>query len=472
VTRIVASVALSAGMVATATGGRLVAGAVTAVFDGVSIDSRTLPAGALFVALRGDRFDGHDFIEAALERGAAGLLVERPPASLHAPPASLIIVADTLEALQKLGREVRRRSGARVVAITGSAGKTTTKEITAALLSATYRVFRNQGNLNNHIGLPLSLVELRHGPEIAVVELGMNHAGEISTLVGIAEPDVRVWTNVGDAHVGHFGSREAIARAKAEILEAAGPKTVLVANADDPLVMAHVPGFPGRVVTFGEIAGASVRASNVVERGVEGTTADVQTSIGSIHLTVPLVGRVQLGNVLAAVAVAVEFGVPGPAIEARTAALTPVARRGAVTALANGARLIDDSYNASPAAMQLMLAALAATRLSGRRVAVLGEMLELGEAARALHADCGRAAAAAGVDELVVVGGSAADALVKGATAAGLSPARIHRFPDSASAAGAVAALVGPGDLVLVKGSRGTRTDLIADRLLGKAEGA
>ena len=225
---VVASVALSAGMVATATGGRLAIGAAEVAFDGVSIDSRTLGPGALFVALRGDRFDGHDFLDAALDRGAAGLLVEKDLGGLFTKnvkraPRSLIVVRDTLDALQKLGREVRRRSGARVVAITGSAGKTTTKEITAEFLSATHRVFRNQGNLNNHVGLPLSLIELRHGPEIAVVELGMNHVGEIRTLIGIAEPDVRVWTNVGDAHVGHFGSREAIARAKAEILEAAGP---------------------------------------------------------------------------------------------------------------------------------------------------------------------------------------------------------------------------------------------------------
>jgi UDP-N-acetylmuramoyl-tripeptide--D-alanyl-D-alanine ligase len=383
---------------------------------------------------------------------------------------SLIEVPDTLLALQAIGREVRRQSGARVVAITGSAGKTTTKEITATLLSARYRVFRNHGNFNNHIGLPLSLVELRHGPEIAVVELGMNHVGEIRMLVGIAEPDVRVWTNVGDAHVGHFGSREAIARAKAEVLEGATPDTLLVANADDPLVMAHLPGFPGRVVTFGERAGASVRASNVVDLGVDGTTADVETPAGRIHLTVPLAGRAQLQNVLAAVAVALEFGVPVPAIESRTAVLRPVARRGAVTTLANGARLIDDSYNASPAAVEVMLAALAATRTRGRRVAVLGEMLELGESARALHDACGRAVARAGVDELVVVGGSAADGLVEGATAAGLAPGRIHRYSDSVAAADPVARLVGPGDLVLVKGSRGTRTDVIADRLSRAAE--
>jgi len=476
VTTTVATVALSAEMVVAAADARLVAGETGQRFDGASTDSRTIPPGALFVALSGDRFDGHDFIAAALDRGAAGVLIREdavgrvPAFGSRLPAPSVLAVPDTLVALQAIARDVRRQSGARVVAITGSAGKTTTKEITAELLSAKYHVFRNQGNLNNHIGLPLSLIELRHGPDVAVVELGMNHFGEIRTLVEIAEPDVRVWTNVGDAHVGHFGSREAIAQAKAEILERSSQSTLLVANADDPLVMAHVSGFSGRVVTFGERAGADVRALNAVDRGVDGTTADVQTQAGLVRLTVPLVGRVQLGNVLAAVAVAIEFGIPAAEIEWRSATLRPVPRRGVAATLSNGVRLVDDSYNASPAAMQAMLAALAASPTRGRRVAVLGEMLELGSAAKELHDECGRAAARARVDELVVVGGPAADGLAEGAAAEGLPAAHIHRYATSAAAADDVARLVGTGDLVLVKGSRGTRTDIIADLIVRAAE--
>jgi len=216
VTTVVSAVVLTAGMVAKAAGGHVVAGPETQVFSGVSTDSRTIEAGALFVALKGDRFDGHAFVADALARGAAGLLVSDAITVKRGP--AVIEVRDTLAALQRLGHDIRRRSGARVVAITGSAGKTSTKEITAELLAAQYDVYRNRGNLNNHIGLPLSLTELVRGQQIAVVELGMNHPGEIRTLVGIAEPDVRVWTNVGDAHIGFFGSREAIAAAKAEIL--------------------------------------------------------------------------------------------------------------------------------------------------------------------------------------------------------------------------------------------------------------
>ncbi len=417
-TGIVATVAMTAGLVARAAGGRLLAGSEATAFASISIDSRTIGRGMLFVAIRGDRVDGQAYVGEAIGRGAAGIVVSRPvdPGG----GAAVILVDDTVAALQALGREVRRRSQATVVAITGSAGKTSTKELTAALLESRYRVFRNRGNLNNHIGLPLSLTGLSAGPEIAVVELGMNHAGEIRTLVGVAEPDVRVWTNVGDAHIGHFGSREAVARAKAEILESASARTVAIVNADDPLAMAHTRGFPGRLVTFGLDPSASVRASRIEDRGFDGTAADVRTPAGTFRVELALPGRAHLLNVLAAAAVALELGVPPAAIASRAAAARPVRRRGSDATLRNGARLIDDSYNASPAALEAMLQALAATQTAGRRIAVLGEMLELGDAAFALHEACGRAAVRCGVDLLVAVGGPAADGLISGAVAAGL----------------------------------------------------
>ena len=205
--------------------------------------SRAVAPGDLFIALRGPRFDGHSFLGEVAAQGAVGAVVDR---DLDQPDAAMgvIVVADTLQALQRLAHAVRVAAGTRLVAITGSAGKTTTKETIAAMLATRYRVVKNKGNLNNHIGLPLSLMQLRDGPDVAVMELGMNHAGEISTLVAIAEPDVRVWTNVGDAHIGFFASADAIADAKAEVLERARPDTVLVCNADDARVMARVSGFP------------------------------------------------------------------------------------------------------------------------------------------------------------------------------------------------------------------------------------
>ena len=225
---------LTAEWVAAAMGGQIVASGGRAEFSGVSIDTRTLRAGELYVGIRGEKYDGADFSAAAVEAGAAGVVVPRGRGKgLHAAGAVVVEVDDTTTALQALAQATRQASGTKVVAITGSAGKTTTKEITAEFLGAKYRVIRNRGNLNNHIGLPLSLMELTARPDIAVVELGMNHAGEISTLMRIAEPDVRVWTNVGDAHLGFFASVDAIADAKAEVMEGASKDSVLVANADD-----------------------------------------------------------------------------------------------------------------------------------------------------------------------------------------------------------------------------------------------
>jgi len=377
--------------------------------------------------------------------------------------AVVIEVDDTTAALQALGRAVRRASGAKVVAITGSAGKTTTKELTAQFLSARYRVIRNLGNLNNHIGLPLSLIELRHRPEIAVVELGMNHAGEIRTLVNIAEPDVRVWTNVGEAHLGFFASVDAIADAKAEILEGAGPATLLVANGDDARIRDRVARFRGRVTTFAVECDADVRATSVEDRGIDGVRAAVATPRGSFALEMPLVGRGNLLNALAATGVAIHFEVPVEAIAAAAKQVQPPAHRGDVVRLLSGVTVVDDSYNANPAAM---LGALDVVRHSTakRKIAVLGEMLELGDASPALHARVGRAAARV-VGLLFTVGSGAADAMARAAIDAGLPSGAVRHLATSDEAADAVASMVEAGDLVLVKGSRGIRTDKVVARL-------
>ena len=446
----------------------IVAGDRGLAFTGVSIDTRALKPGELFIAIRGERFDGADFAEAAIAAGAAGIVMPRSGGGGRGGSETVVIeVADTTAALQALGRAVRVESGAKVVAITGSAGKTTTKEVTAELVAARYRVVRNRGNLNNHIGLPLSLVELRERPEIAVVELGMNHPGEISTLVRIAQPDIRVWTNVGEAHLGFFASVDAIADAKAEILEGATRETVLVANADDDRIVRRAGGFAGRVVTFGIDRAADVQATDIVDRGVDGTAAHVSTPRGPIELTTPLVGRGNLANVLAAVAVAIELDVPLTAIAERAKRVRPASHRGEIVRLANGVTVIDDSYNANPTATMQALDVLVAAR-GTRHIAVLGEMLELGDRARALHEEVGRKAAGAAVDVLLTVGGASAAALAVAAVAAGLATDRVRHFATSDEAAEAALALVGSGDVVLVKGSRGVRTDTIVERM--KAE--
>jgi UDP-N-acetylmuramoyl-tripeptide--D-alanyl-D-alanine ligase len=462
----VTQLSLTAADVATAAGGHVVSGDPSTPVAGVSIDSRTLAPGDFFIAIRGERFDGHAFVADVLAKGAAGVVVEK--AGRGGGTAAVIEVTETTRALQDLARFVRRQSGARIVAITGSAGKTTTKEICAEMLSAKYRVFRNKGNLNNHIGLPLSLLELRSGPEVAVVELGMNHPGEISTLVGIAQPEVRVWTNVGDAHIGFFASADAIADAKGEVLEQARPGDVLVANADDSRVMARARAFAGRLITFGIESPADVRARTVEMRGLEGTRATVQTPAGEFHLQTPLLGMGNLANVLAATAVAVTLDVPLQAIADRASSLRAAHHRGELLRLPGGVTLIDDSYNSSPTALKQSLGTVGAATGSARKIAILGEMLELGDHATRLHQECGRAAAAAGLDFLIAVGGDAARELSAAAVAAGLPPAHATHVPTKHEALDLAVQRVRPGDLVLVKGSRGIGLDAVVERL--KAE--
>lgn len=467
-----AALVLTGLTMATAMRAEVMAGDPSSPIDGFSIDSRTLAAGDLFLAIRGDRLDGHRFVGEALRKGACGVVVSDatvvPPTAAGSRAPLVLRVDETTRALQRLGQYVRRASGAQVVAITGSAGKTTTKELTAAALSARYRVFRSTGNLNNHIGVPLSLLELRRRPEVGVLELGMSAAGEIRLLVGLAEPDVRVWTNVAEVHSAFFPSIEAIADAKAEVLAGATAGTTLVANAADPRVMARTAGFPGRTITFGIDVAADVSASDVSDLGLDGSRATLRTPAGQAELRIRLLGRGNLANALAAIGVALRFEVPLDLALGRVAAAGPAARRGEVLRLPAGPTVIDDSYNSNPTAVERALEPLSQDRTSRRRIAVLGEMLELGERAVTLHQRCGQAAAGAGLDALVTVGGPAARALADAAIAAGMATASVMHCDTSDEAADVVARLARSGDLVLVKGSRGIRTDRVVDRL--KAE--
>jgi UDP-N-acetylmuramoyl-tripeptide--D-alanyl-D-alanine ligase len=454
---------LAAGTIAAAMNGRLVSGDDDRYVTGFSIDSRTLASGDLFFAIVASR-DGHDFALAASRRKAAGLVVSKAVALEEDNDAFVIEVADTTAALQDLAGYVRRESGAKVVAITGSAGKTTTKDTIADLLGTKYRVVKNAGNLNNHLGLPLSLLELRHGADVAVMELGMNHAGEIRTLIGVATPEVRVWTNVGEAHIGYFGSAEAIADAKGEIMDGAGPGTLLVANADDARVMARAPRFAGRTVTFGTDPAATVRADDIEDLGLDGSRAALITPAGKRDLKLPLLGRGHLMNVLAATAVALEMNVDLDTIVERASQLKPSSRRGAVLRLPKGVTVIDDSYNSSPSALQRSLDVISRS-WGARRIAVLGEMLELGELSESLHRECGQMAAHSRIAKLFTIGGESARVMGEAAIAAGLPRTAVTHFETSIEAAPVIASQVTSGDVVLVKGSRGTRTDLVVERL-------
>jgi UDP-N-acetylmuramoyl-tripeptide--D-alanyl-D-alanine ligase len=422
--------------------------------SGWSIDSRTLAPGDLFIALRGENHDGHDYVKAALEKGAAGALVERDPGN----PA-LLIVEDTLAALQKLAGWARCRWAGKVVAVTGSAGKTTTKDVIAHLLAVEMAVGKTIGNLNNHVGLPLSILRLPDESRAAVLEMGMNHAGEIRALARIARPDVGVVTNVGYAHVEAFGSVEAVARAKSELIEELPADGVAVLNADDPLVSAFREVHRGSVVTFGLAESADVRAEDV-ELGVE----TVRFRCGGIRFESPLVGRHGLSNVLAGLAVARVFSIPLERLREAVRSLAPGKMRGERLEH-NGVIIWNDSYNSNPEAARAMIDVLRSTP-ARRRVAVLGEMLELGPSTEPLHRDIGRYVAAQGIDVLVGIRG-AARFTVEEAVRSGLSEGAAYFFEDPAAAGDFLSGMLREGDAVLFKGSRGVKVERALERVLG-----
>jgi UDP-N-acetylmuramoyl-tripeptide--D-alanyl-D-alanine ligase len=449
-----AEAAIGTGAVLEAPASLAHAGAIVA--GGYSIDSRSVAPGELFFAVRGERLDGHDFVAAALERGAVAAVVSRarvatlPDAALAAP---LLIAEDPLLALQALAAHVRRQWGKRVVGITGSAGKTTTKEAIAAALGAKFHVLKSQGNLNNGFGLPLQLLRLQPEHEIAVVEMGMNHAGEIATLARIAGPDWGVVTNVGTAHVENFAEGQAgIARAKFELVEALPASGVAFLNCTDPYVSQFGRDFPGRVVYFGAGPCADPQIVSAVE---DANGLHVQYRAGEREgvFTLRLLGGHNAANAIAGLAVALEAGVDLDAAVAALEGLTAGDKRGQLLELA-GATILNDSYNSNPEALRSMIQTLAA-RPARRRILIAGEMLELGEHGPALHAACGRAAAEAGLDLVVGVRGNA-EHLAAAACAGGVASLFL---PDAEAAGRWLARNLRAGDQVLVKGSRGVHLE-------------
>lgn len=426
------------------------------VATGYSIDSRTVAPGELFFAVRGERFDGHDFTAAAIERGAIAAVVSRtkvaalPDAALA---ATLLIAEDSLLALQTLAMHVRRRWGKRVVAITGSAGKTTTKEAIAAALSAKFNVLKSQGNLNNNYGLPQQLLRLEPEHEYAVVEMGMNHLGEIAALARIAVPDWGVVTNVGTAHIEYFTEGQAgIARAKYELIEALPSGGVAFLNCSDQYVAQFGRDFRGKVVYFG-VGPCADPAILDVKEDPAGLHVHFRATEREGTFTLQLLGAHNAANAMAGLAVALEAGVDIDAAVAALESLTPGSKRGEVFEIA-GATILNDSYNSNPEALRSMILTLAA-RPAQRRILIAGEMLELGEHASVLHAACGKAAADAGIDLVVGVRGNAQHI----AAAACLSGAASIFLPDAPSAGEWLVKNLQPGDVVLVKGSRGVQLE-------------
>ena len=457
---------LRLGEVARIAGGTVLQGDPDLSFAGYGIDSRRTGAGELFFAVPGRR-DGHDFVADAAARGAAGAVVARPAA---VPDArfGLVRVADTVAALQALARDVLVRRPLVVVGVTGSVGKTTTKEFAAALLAARFRVHKSEGNFNNHLGLALSLLRLEPGFDAAVLEMGMSAAGEIRALTRIAPPDVAVVANVAPVHLQNFENLEAVALAKKEILDGARPGATAVLNGDDPLVMRIAADFPGRRVTFGLGPGSDVRAEGVRRDGTSGFSFLLRYGQDSGRILLPFLNEAAVANLLAAAAVSYALGLRLDEIEPVVPRLRPLAGRGLLVEAPGGVRVLDDSYNSNPRALETALASLAGLP-ARRKVAVLADMLELGAGEIEYHRRAGETAARTGWDVLVAVGPLAAH-IAEGAAAAGLAASAIHRFPDSGAAATAVAAIVRDGDLVLVKGSRGMRTETIVAALAARGK--
>lgn len=431
----------------------------TAEAVGYSIDSRTIGAGELFFAVKGERFDGHEYVAAALADGALAAVVSNAwlvPAEVDETKLLRVAECDdcVLLALQRLARAVRRRWGGRVIGVTGSAGKTTTKEAVAQVLSARYRVLKSAGNLNNAFGVPLQLLRLEPEHEVAVIEMGMNHAGEIAALARIAEPNWAVVSNVAPVHIEFFPDGLAgIARAKYELVEALPADGLAFLNADDPYVRDFGGGMGDRSVLYGLSEEAQVRAEDLRERGIEGVLFDVVAGEERSEVSLKLFGRHNVLNALAAIAVGLKSGIPLAECAAAIAGLQPADKRGEILSW-HGATVINDSYNSNPRALDAMIDALMA--MPGQRhIAIAGEMLELGAEAAALHADCGRRMAAKEVSAIVGVRGQAA-ALVEAAAALGANAS----FVDTPEEAGKwMRANLQPGDVVLLKASRGVRLE-------------
>jgi UDP-N-acetylmuramoyl-tripeptide--D-alanyl-D-alanine ligase len=442
--------------------GRAPAGAGPLRFSSVSIDSRTVAPGALFVAIKGPRFDGHDFLAAAQAQGAVGALVHRDAPAPDGFP--LVQVADTTAALAALASHRRQQAAIPVVAITGSAGKTTTKEMTAALLGRRGPVLKTEGNLNNQYGLPLTLLRLRPEHRHAVLELGMSAAGELRELSHLARPDVAIVTLVAPVHLEFFDSVDKIAEAKAEILEGLGEGGLAVLNADDARVRRMGEAFRargGKVAWFGRDRAHEASAENW--RGtVHGMRFDLRLGGKTLDVALPLPGPHFLSNFLAAAAAAHHLGVTPEEIAETALEMKAASHRGQVLRLGQGVTVLDDCYNSNPAAVEAAVAALDMSA-QGRRVAVLGDMLELGPRGPELHRETGRNVAGK-LDAMVGVGPLGAHFL-EGAREAGLASEALAAFPDSVAAAAALPGLVRAGDAVLVKGSRGVRMESIVDAL-------
>jgi UDP-N-acetylmuramoyl-tripeptide--D-alanyl-D-alanine ligase len=431
---------------------------------GISIDSRTVREGELFVAIRGDRFDGHDFVADAIKRGAWGAVVERSSLETRYGTLSgmknIFPVEDTLLSLQEMAMTHRRKFSVPLVGVTGSNGKTTTKEMTACILKEKGAVLKNEGNLNNHIGVPLTLLRLNKGHKSAVIEMGMSGLGEIATLARIAGPDVGVITNIGPAHLEFLGSTDGVARAKGELLESMNQQGTAVLNADDRYFGTLRKMFSGTVCSFGIENRADVTARDI--RQEKDFTDFTITSDGvTAKVRLRAVGRHNVSNALAAAAAALAVGMPMDSVKFGLEDFLPIAMRTELRQM-KGRTVLADCYNANPGSMHAALETLASLKTGGKAVAVLGDMLELGEISAEAHREVGRTAAGLGVDVLIAMG-PLSRFTAEGARAAGMAAGNVFEAATPSEAAALLRERSRNGDAVLVKGSRGMKMETVLE---------
>jgi len=443
------------------TKGVLLRGDPEKTVEAFSIDTRTLKAGALFFALVGPNHDAHRFVPEAIRKGAAAVVIARGQETDLPGDASILRVEETTRALQDLGRWVRNRQPVRVLGITGSSGKTTTKEMAAAVLSEAMPTFKSAGNLNNLYGLPLSLLHLQPEHRAAVLEMGMSYAGELARLTEIADPDVGVLTNVYPVHLAHFSSLSALADAKGELFRGMRNEAHVVYNADDVEATRVALPFPGRKTGFGFSERADVRATDLSALPGGGTRFRLTGAGENLGAEIPFPGRHHVANALAAAAAALAFGVRGEAIRCGLSRTKPLPMRGALLSLKGGVRILDETYNSNPKAMERALETLQSIP-AARKVVAAGDMLELGDSEREAHRWMGELVTRSGV-ELFVAVGSLSELSAESARRAGLAEA--HHFADAALAAPWLAAVLKPGDLVLVKGSRGIGMERVVETI-------
>jgi UDP-N-acetylmuramoyl-tripeptide--D-alanyl-D-alanine ligase len=425
--------------------------------DKISTDSRTLKRGELFVALRGETFDAHNFVESAAKGGAAGAIVHSNWMGKIPANFALIRTEDTLQAYQNLAANYRNSLSLNVVAITGSNGKTSTKDFTAAVLGRRFRVTKTQGNFNNHVGLPRTMLEATSQDEVAVWEIGMNHPGEVAVLAKLAAPDAAIITNVGVAHIEFMGSREAIAVEKGALAQAVGPEGTVILNADDPFSKSIAARTSAKVILAGTTEG-TVRASEITQ-SANGTDFTSREGAHRCRAQLPMPGLHMVQNALLGVAAGRIFGLSLEDCAAGLAA-APLTKARLQIKEIHGVQFIDDSYNANPDSMKAALRTLVELDADGKRIAVLGEMRELGDESERSHCEVGETAAVLGVDHVIAIGNVAA-AISNAAERAGLGNSRAVN--STTEAAEILVKIAEPGDLVLIKGSRAARTERVME---------